>query len=320
MSIASSVAPVPTHDWQRSSTYRPDGWRECTSWQDATTQYDLDWDVRTEDVYDSTGRAIKGWQRLLRDDSGTTLAVSKKSYYPVPNAVFGQMVDAILETESGSVIDTVTVLNGGRGMIASIALAEPLTIPGDPSPMNPYINLSNSHDASLGVMSVPYLLRWWCSNMVKAVSRASRSSSFGVHLRHTRQMANHDDVVLAVQANIARARLEHNRYLELATALANQTVADLSVFEAAWLPMPDRADAARAHTMRDHKIAAFRTALDSPRSTGSRHNAWNVYQAAIEADQHTFPARTAATRALRTLEGGSQHSRRALDVVLALAA
>ena len=53
----------------------------------------LDWEVESQKLYNSKGESLKDYRILTRSDTGALLNVCKKSYQPVPNALFKKTVN-----------------------------------------------------------------------------------------------------------------------------------------------------------------------------------------------------------------------------------
>lgn len=272
----------------------------------------IDFEIGVRDIV-----GIDGWHEIYRTDTDATIWVAPDTHRPVSVNKFGQVVDVILEVEKDSAIDALTVLDGGRSMTATVYLPEPITVPGDDSPVYPWVNVTNRNDGRAGLRCGPGMTRIVCSNTQQIAEDEMSASGLGVTFRHTAQIdVSWDSLLEEVRTSLRFARQVRDAFSEQATALAKVRI-DTERFVKRWLPIyADTGERTRNHLM--GMRTAFREALVSDTSVGN-DSAWSVLQAVQEADQHSFASRSQESLIRRQWRGGSKYAVEGRRVLLDMA-
>jgi phage/plasmid-like protein (TIGR03299 family) len=256
-------------------------------------------------------------RRVMRDDTGKTLAVVNSSYPLITHEEMGSVVDAILDTEHVR-YETAGAIDEGKGVWALALLDEPVTLEGtygkDNSVTLPYLALLNRHDAGGAFSLTTTAVRVVCANTWKAAELDGKKNGTTYSFRHTK---NWRDRVEEAKVAITGARTEFAAYCELATELLGikVTAKQAELFIEAMIPTPptgiisDRVmgniEQARAH---------IRACLYSSTTNEVSHTAYGLVQAAGEYADHIKTARSWETRLNRSLLSVDDTKKRAAKI------
>jgi phage/plasmid-like protein (TIGR03299 family) len=302
------------------------------SWEAARVLAGIEWDVYSAQLELSTRTVTRpngdvdvldtadldGWQAIVRNDTDEALAITKDTYALVTNQAFGDIIEFVLADEPGLKFDAVTSLKGGRSVTATMLLDEPITVPGDPSPIQPFINFSNNHDGLGGLKIGPGAIRIVCANTQRLAEGEMDNSSLTRSIRHTSQMTKDiQRIKTELREHIKFCRITQKTFVEHSAFLA-ETEIYVDGFEKRWMPLHvDYSERSLAHA--EHKLAQFRECLDIMTPRSDYTSAWNVLQAATEADQHLFPVHAPQSRITKAFRGGSDYTTKAKKIVLDMA-
>jgi len=312
-----SVRELP---WHRQGLVLPD---YPGSWAAARTLAGLDWEPATEPVYAATGinedgtphyEPIKGWKRIFRSDTGTTLSLNHDTYRLIDHAEMGEIIEAVL-AQPNVKWETAGVLDHGRAVWCLAKLDEPIELPGDNSLTLPYLAITNRHDGSAACALRATAIRIVCANTFRAAELEGRRHQATFSFIHKRSWRDRIDE--ARQA-VTGARHELRQYEQLARQLLDLpiTTQQRERFITRFIPPPpehERTDR-RVHNV-DQARAAIRAILTSNTTAPVADTAYGLVQAAGEYLDHIRRAHSWETRLTRTLIQPEPLKARALALV-----
>lgn len=186
-------------------------------------------------------RSVDGWKALMRHREGEQdhlMEVVPQSYGVVQNDIGWDLVDAIVG--EGAKYETGITLQNGAVCAVLAWLDEPVTIPGDNSPIFPWLNVSWSHDRSGPLSCRPTSIRTVCWNTQTAAEAQGQRFDTEFTFKHTKNvMARVEDAKMAMRG----LRAAHEEYLELARELAEIPITEKQreLFVCEFIPMPPEA-------------------------------------------------------------------------------
>lgn len=180
-----------------------------------------------------------GWKALVHNKTGAILNVTRESYGVVQNEVGWDIVDAIVNQPN---VRYETGLTLKEGAVCSVLawLDEPVQIPGDDSPILPFVNVSWTHDGSGAVQARSTSIRTVCWNTQSAAELEGKRLGTEFTFRHTKNvMQRIEDAKMAIRG----IRAQHEEYVELARELATTpiTTEQRELFVSQFLPLPPEA-------------------------------------------------------------------------------
>jgi len=273
------------------------------SFEEARKQAGLTWEVETKEIFDEESNVIPGWQRIIRNDTGANLSIEKNSYAVIGNSEFGNLIDYVLggriDGTSNLKYETLISLDGGRQIIATMYLDEPIHVKNDPSETYPYLVFISRHDGQGGLKLGPTAVRVVCANTQAIAERQMDSNKTSFTIRHTSNWATKTEEA----RDHIQASLDAFKHWErMAQEFASQNATDymLEDFMDQWLPYStDMKQRVRENVT--ERRAQLRKLYEGPTCAGISGTKWGILQAAIEMCDHTNRAQTTETRISRTL-------------------
>jgi phage/plasmid-like protein (TIGR03299 family) len=246
-------------------------------------------------------KVADGWKALVKSGSGEILQIVKDSYGVVQNDACWDIVDAIVDVPEVK-YETGITMKGGAVCSVLAWLDEPVTIPGDDSPLLPFLNVSWSHDGSSAVSARSTSIRVVCWNTQSMAEAEGKRHGTDFTFRHTKNVNNR---IAEARTAIQGMRSAHAEYVELARELGRQPVTreQRELFIAAFLPMPEEAlisDRVKANV--EEGRAAVRRLFEGP-TIPEAHSltAYGLHLAGVEYLDHLRGARNAETKYGRSL-------------------
>lgn len=302
---------VRTPAWHRLATVIDD---YPGSWDEARKLAGLDWEPITVPTYefhgiDATGQAAHApgdgvvgdyfedaeRRRIVRSDTGDTLAIANDSYELVTHAEMGDVVEAILE-QPNIRYETAGSLEGGKAVWALALLDEPVQLAGDISLTLPYLAIQNRHDGGSAFRVSSTSVRIVCANTFRLSEIESERAGTSFAFKHTRNWRNRIDDARAV---ITGVRRDFAAYCEEAERLLGirVTPAQRELFVREFVPAPPEGLVSdRVMTNVEAARDAIRHILASPTTEPVAHTAFGLVQAAGEYADHVRRARSWETR------------------------
>ena len=147
---------------------------------------------------------VESHMATVRTDTGKILGVVGKGYGIVPNdkalEFFNHILNGDVSGNERAVIETAGVLDDGARFYISARMGNDIMVPGDGSPIEDYIVLTNSHDGSGSVQVIPSFIRVVCQNSLSMALKQARSR---LTYKHTSRVNERMD--LTSQENFERA-------------------------------------------------------------------------------------------------------------------
>lgn len=273
------------------------------SFEEARKQAGLTWEVETKEIFDEESNVIPGWQRIIRNDTGANLSIEKNSYAVIGNFEFGNIIDYVLDGNiagtSNLKYETLISLDGGRQIIATMYLDEPIQVKNDPSETYPYLVFISRHDGQGGLKLGPTAVRVVCANTQAIAERQMDSRKTSFTIRHTSNWATKtEEAKMHIQSSLGAFK----HWERMAQEFAGQNVTDymLEDFMDQWLPYStDMSETVRRNV--SNKRAQLKNLYESPTCAGIAGTKWGILQAAIEMCDHVIDAHTNNSRVKRTL-------------------
>jgi phage/plasmid-like protein (TIGR03299 family) len=258
------------------------------------------------------------FQRIVRDDSGETLAVPTDQYSVISHADMGVILEAVLEADTAVKFETAGSVREGRQVWALVRLDEPYTVPGDSTPTYPFLALLNAHDGSASCSLTRTSVRVVCWNTWSAADAQGARTGHRVVFRHT---GNVQERIQQAKEGLAALRTSHQEALELFTALAQTPVSDYEVktFTQLFLPSPrDHGEfcSDRVQGNVDKARGAFtRLYYESETTEGARGSAYGLLMSATEYLDHVRTSRSVDSYVGRTILRPEALKTRALGLI-----
>jgi len=257
---------------------------DLRTWDEVREHLVIDWDIEQRPVHVG-GVRVPNFFAATRTDNDKVLAINSNSYSLIGVEAFGRFVERSM-TEQTATWDAFNIIDEGMAMCATIKLDEPMMVPGDPSPVFPYIGFSNRIDAKGSLVADPTAIRQVCWNTNSLFLIAAGDSGWVTSFRHTGglDMSTASD---EVAQTIKLCRQAFLGFGGLARELAEATIS-VPKFVDRWLPIRQHMSDSTV-TRVNHKRDAFNGALTGPRGVERHDSAWGVLQAAVDAYQYSFP-------------------------------
>jgi phage/plasmid-like protein (TIGR03299 family) len=243
---------------------------------------------------------IEGYKSLQRSDTGKTFHIVRDSYQVMQNEVLWDLTDAIVEQPNVR-YETAGVLKDGAVLWVLAWLDEPAEVPGDSSPIYPFVMVSSAHDGSASLRATASSIRVVCWNTYSAAIGAGTRADRDVVIRHTK---NWKSRVEDAKQIVKGTREGHAQFLELAHELSAIEVSDAGTdfFLREFIPEPAAAVASdRVMANIEEARDAVKAILRGPSQETITGSAWGLFQAGIEYLDHARNARSVETRFNRTL-------------------
>lgn len=279
--------------------------------------YALDTDSEGQPVFHRTYQEIEGWKRITRNDTGAILSIQKDSYAVIGNGEFGNIIDYVMnghiQGTTNLKFETLISLHGGKQIIATMYLDEPITLPGDPSETYPYMVFVSRHDGLGGMKLGPTAVRVVCANTQAIAEKQMDRHGFAFTIRHTNNWADRiEQARIAVAASMGAFK----DWEVMANNFAKYPIwiHEVEDFMDKWLPFSTNMTDRQRQNMSDRR-AQFIELYAGPTCEGIAGTKWGLLQAAIEMVDHFQPAHNLDTRVGRTLTRVDSSKALALSIV-----
>jgi len=204
-----SVREVPWHGLGKIRDTYPGTWAE------ARKDAGLEWDAVEVAVYevgelyaDGTAQVtlIEDFKQIKRSDNGLRLDIANATYEIIDHDTMGEMFEALLngstETPRRLMYETAGSLYEGRKVWALARIGDEIELPGDPSPIQPYLALLNSHDGTAALRAIATSVRIVCANTWHAAETEANARGSAYSFKHTKNWRSRvEDAKKALAAN-----------------------------------------------------------------------------------------------------------------------
>lgn len=302
------------------------------NWADASKAAGLDWEPIKDQVFtrdlsgiDADGEPVYEYVldtehvMIRRSDTMARLDVRNSTYETIPNAAMGEMVEALLGTDSDVRYNTAGSLFGGRRVWALAEIGDPVRIGADPSYTRKYLALLNSHDGTSALQAIATNVRIVCANTWHAADLDGARSGHNFKFHHTK---NWRVKLEEARDALAFGRKQSDAIIAEMTELTHirVTARQTELFVTEFVPMPaaqiisDRV-AGNIETARQ----AVRDLLAGPTCEGITGTVYGLVQAAGEYLDHVRTAKSSSSYVNRTLLTAEPMKAKAKTLALAIA-
>jgi phage/plasmid-like protein (TIGR03299 family) len=186
---------------------------------------------------------VEDKKRTLRTDTGATLGVPTVDYEVIGHSEMGEIIEALTKALSKSgdkarvVYDALVSLEGGKSIVATMYLDEPVTLPGDNSKTFPLLVVSTRNDGAGAARAQSTTIRVICANTRAASDNEADRNGTVFTFRHG---ASWRDRLEEARQTLLGLRKDFAENVEFLSTLARTKVTRDQ--ELAWLeqfvPMP----------------------------------------------------------------------------------
>lgn len=266
-------------------------------------------------------KQVPGKDAIYREDTGEEFDVANSSYEIFQNREAAELVEMILtgETSNGSNLDVEFItggnLDGGARVWYLARINEEFQVPGDSSPIMPYVSVLNSHNGTAALRVINDSIRIVCDNTWKASERNAEKSNRIFTFRHTGTIR---DRIEDARKALFTAREETAQWVEYGTKMIAIPVEDHQVdrYLAEFVPMPPQ------HLITDRVASnveqsrqAIKNFYHSPSCASIAGTAWGLIQATGEFLDHGRAYRTKETYVSRTMLSAEKGKLQAIKLV-----
>lgn len=302
------------------------------SWDEAAKQAGLDWEPVRQPLY---SRELVGMNedgtpayeyvedpdhtRLTRSDNGGKLAIASSTYEIIPNGAMGELVEAILGTDSGVKYNTAGSLYNGKKVWALAEIGDPCRIGKDPSLTQRYIALMNAHDGTAALQALATNVRIVCANTWKAADMDGARSGHSFRFHHKANWRAHLD---EARDAIAYGRKQSDEIIAEMEALTTIRVTkrQMELFVTEFVPMPPaQIISDRVVTNIETARQAVRNIMGSATCEGINGTVYGLVQAAGEYLDHVRTYKSRSSYVNRTLLAPEPMKAKAKTLAIAIA-
>lgn len=293
-------------------------------WDHARELAGLTWEPTTAPVFVAGPHSgignvqVNGFHAITRDDTGELLSVASDSYSLISHSDMGQIIEAIVETDTKIKFETAGSVRDGRQVWALVRLDEPYQVPGDSSPTYPFLALLNAHDGSAACSATITDIRVVCWNTWSAADSQGESNGTRIAFRHT---GNVQDRIAQAREALAAMRQSSEATRDMFQYLAQVPVRDDQVFDFTERFLPSPRDTGEQCSDRVHQnVLNARGTFDrlytsSVTTDGVRGTAYGLLQTATEYLDHIRGFRNKDSHVGRTILRPERLKDRALHLL-----
>jgi len=261
-------------------------------------------------------RQMPGYQAIIREDTQEVLNVSSSTYELYSNRETAELVELLLDsdvTSGGVKFETGGVLKGGALVWFLARLDDPIDVPGDSSPIYPYISVLNSHDGTAALRAINTSIRIVCWNTWSAAEKEGEKSGRTFSFRHTGTIR---DRIQDAREVLLGAQDDAERWAQYAKKMIAIPIEDTHVetFLADFVPMPPTPTERSADNVRQARNA-IKKFYHSPSCASIAGTAWGLIMATGEYLDHGRAFRTKETYVSRTMLKPEEGKHKAMKLV-----
>lgn len=283
-----------------------------TSAEEAVSRAGLGWCVGTAPVFGPEGMPIPGYRCVIREDTHSCLGIVGRTWSPIQNGDLAALGESIART-SGAKFVSGGAARGGRLAWLLLGLPGTISVAGDE--VEPYLLLSNSHNASRALRGCVTPIRVRCSNALRVAE--SRGSGM-ISIRHTRSApAQMEEALRVLECAVEEVSL----FKRTAESLASRSMTkeEVRAFTEALFPLEGDGEAARERVLAVRasvaaKVDGLGIGLDIPGIRGTRWAALNSVAEVVDHDRR-YRSAEGRFRAI-LLDDGAVLKRKALNLLL----
>ncbi len=255
----------------------------------------VNWEVVPDDVYvrpqGDEGQAIvvPGVKALRRSDNGNVLSIMSDRYRAVSRTTQADYLDTLAQ-EVGLTYDRIMSINGGKRLIITAKLQNPIQV--GPDTIERYLTLFDSVDGTLAFGGAISPLRVVCQNMLNALMRKAESM---FKFRHSVNVTNR---IAEARRALGLVERSYTSFQETANRLLATKMSDAQAVQAALALFPQKGDedsevGARLTKSRDAVVRLF---TEGAGHGPIRGTAWAFYNGVAEYVDHHRTGRVSTGR------------------------
>lgn len=297
------------------------------TWAQARSLAGLDWDPIEVPAYEvgelySDGRAsvslIEDFKQIKRNDTNARLAIVQDGYQMITHDALGEIFEAIQEKSDGDILyETAGSLDGGKKVWVLSKLGPALQLPGDPSPLQPYMALMTSHDGTAALRVIGTGVRIVCMNTWHAADIDSTMKGSTFSFKHTKNWRDrvedaknaltntrdNIDHVVAEAKDMLRVKLNAKQMTWFINEFAVHRTVSNTVGKQSFgkRELAARLDQPRVKASLDFTITKLQEIMDSETTLGIRGTVWGAVQAGGEFSDHFRDTKNQASLFNRTV-------------------
>jgi phage/plasmid-like protein (TIGR03299 family) len=246
---------------------------------------------------------VEGFEAAVRSDDGTTLGVKPTTLPTIKNSEMYDIAEAIEGIDKGSVrYETGGSLYGGRKVWLLLALAEPITVNGDPNgAVLPYFAMQDSKDGRGGAFrGQATLTRIVCDNTAQMADFDAQARGTEFTFRHTKNVQERIEEAKTVLAGWRESIETFQRFSAHMMDL-RVTPDQRELFIEQFVPMPPpHTISNRVVNNVDEARNQLRQLLAGPTCEDINGTAYGLVAASVEYLNHYRKARSAESRFKRS--------------------
>jgi phage/plasmid-like protein (TIGR03299 family) len=170
------------------------------TWEQAMKAANLDWSVSKVRFPNPFGDNQIDAFGIFRDDNKQFLGQVGIDYHPIQNEEQFKFLDALMEANSGAIIETAGALGNGERLFATAKIAADFYISGTDDLHKTYLLVANSHNGSMRLTTMMTEVRVVCENTLQMA--LTKSGEKALRFRHTKnavsRMREAEDLVKGV--------------------------------------------------------------------------------------------------------------------------
>ena len=261
-------------------------------------------------------KQLPNYHAIVREDTNDILNVASDTYELYSNRETAELVELLLDsdvTSGGVKFETGGVLKGG-GLVWFLArLDDPIEVPGDTSPIYPYISVLNSHDGTAALRAINTSIRIVCWNTWSAAEKEGEKSGRMFSFRHTGTIR---DRIQDARNVLLGAQDDAERWAQYARDMIAIPIEDKQVelFLEDFVPMPTVPTERSANNVREARNA-IKKYYHSPSCASIAGTAWGIIMATGEYLDHGRTFRTKETYVSRTMLKPEPGKHKAMELV-----
>ena len=254
----------------------------------------LDWQVRTEPLFDGNGRHLVKGQVVVRTSDNAELAIVGPAYHVVQNIEAASILQPAIE-QFGVTIEVAGALGDGEVCWALAKLpGGNVDVTGAGDEVNGYALVKWGHDGSVAVSGTATPIRVVCQNTL-SLAASSDKATFA-KIRHTASAKDRVKQAQTVFTGLTKALIAQG---ETFGQLARKALTEKQVIAFIESVFPGETkdgkpfvnDVVRARRSTVAQLVFNGVGVDKATAlTGGTPNAWSVYNAVTEYFDHVRPA------------------------------
>lgn len=299
------------------------------SWKEARKLGGLDWEPISSPVYEQAAvmndegvsvsySEIGDWHAVTRSDNRDLLSIQQKTYKIITNTAFGEVIEEVMGlTDTNIKFETVCSLYGGRVVLTTVYLDDPVSIDGDPSATYQYLVFISRHDGQGGLRVIFTNVRVVCANTLSMAEQEGNAKGSSYVIRHTENWAAR---VKDLRNVVTVALANQTAWVELANRLNAKTLPATATKRYLLKFIPESTDMTELQYRNVFRSREeIRAVLNSPTCAEINKTAYGLLMATTEWADHVRRSQTLDAAVSRSLLRSEPYKVRAVRIAKELA-